>query len=46
MGHGRVAERRDARARLRALPLDAYGGHADVGDVVTALMLAFLPALS
>jgi hypothetical protein len=28
------------------LLLDAYGGHADVGDVVTALMLAFLPALS
>jgi hypothetical protein len=23
MGHGRVAERRDARARLRALPFDA-----------------------
>jgi hypothetical protein len=30
MGHGRVAAHRNARARLRALPLDASSGHTGV----------------
>jgi hypothetical protein len=27
MGHERLAERRDDRARVHALPVDAYTGH-------------------